>query len=186
MRLWIVRHAIAMEREAYQLEFGAQASDDLRPLTAAGRRKMELQAIGLKKLLPQADILISSPLTRAEQTCSILKDVWQIDKAERCSALRPQSRPDSFVKWAKENLPSGKKQSVSQNTDVVIVGHGPGLPILIRYLICGEIRSEDGAGIELKKGGVCCLEFQAGIEAGKACLKMHLSPRILRAMAKKI
>ena len=183
MRLWIVRHAIAMERDDYQLEFGAQATDDLRPLTAVGIRKMELQAKGLKHLLVRPDFLISSPLTRAEETCKILKSIWRLRKTETCAALRPSSRPESFVKWAADHLPNSSAQVESEDLDVVIVGHGPSLPILIRFLVTGDALSEKAAGVELKKGGVCCLEFANKIEAGAGRMKHLLSPRILRALA---
>ena len=48
MRLLVVRHAIAEDREA----FARSHKDDAdRPLTSEGRRKMERAALGLKELL---------------------------------------------------------------------------------------------------------------------------------------
>src|SRR6266481_930925 len=62
MRLLVVRHAIAEDREA----FARSRKDDAdRPLTAEGRRKMEQAALGLKELAPELDVLAASPYKRA-------------------------------------------------------------------------------------------------------------------------
>ena len=61
MRLLLIRHAIAEERE----DFARTGKDDgLRPLTDDGRKKMKQAARGLRGLVPDIDLLATSPLTR--------------------------------------------------------------------------------------------------------------------------
>src|SRR5258708_21963456 len=68
MRLLVVRHAIAEDREA----FARSHKDDAnRPLTAEGRRKMEQAALGLKELIPELDLFAASPYKRAFDTAEI-------------------------------------------------------------------------------------------------------------------
>ena len=47
-------------------------SDDLRPLTADGKRDMREAARGLRNVVPRLDLLATSPLVRAIETAEIL------------------------------------------------------------------------------------------------------------------
>src|SRR4051812_3600232 len=73
MRLLLIRHGIAEDREA----FAKKGEDDfLRPLTPAGKRKMKEGAKGLRKLFPKLDLIATSPLKRAVQTATIVYDAY--------------------------------------------------------------------------------------------------------------
>src|SRR2546429_8832517 len=73
MRLLVVRHAIAEDREA----FARSHKDDAdRPLTSEGRRKMERAALGLKELLPELDVVAASPYKRAVDTAEIIAGAY--------------------------------------------------------------------------------------------------------------
>jgi phosphohistidine phosphatase len=73
MKVLIIRHAIAEERD----DFARTGKDDrLRPLTDEGRKKMKQAARGLKALVPEIDLLATSPLTRAAQTAAVLDSVY--------------------------------------------------------------------------------------------------------------
>ncbi len=75
MKLLVIRHGVAMEREEYRQQCAresAQEPDDgLRPLTSAGIRKMDKNARGLAKLVNHIDVLVTSPLVRAVQTAQM-------------------------------------------------------------------------------------------------------------------
>src|ERR1035437_9242251 len=61
----IIRHASAEERSAFA---ATGKSNDRRPLTDEGRRKMTEAAEGLRALVPHLDVIAASPLVRAQQT----------------------------------------------------------------------------------------------------------------------
>src|SRR5881628_2864960 len=86
MRLLVVRHAIAEDREA----FARSHKDDAdRPLTAEGRRKMEQAALGLKELIPELDLLAASPYKRALDTAEIVAGAYGSLTVERVPELAP-------------------------------------------------------------------------------------------------
>ena len=70
MKLYLVRHGIAHDHIG-----GAIQSDFQRPLTEEGKKETHLVALALKKLKVQPDLIVSSALTRAEQTAKILNEV---------------------------------------------------------------------------------------------------------------
>ena len=72
MDLYIVRHAIAVERGD-----PAYPWDDDRPLTPEGIHKFRLAARGLEKLEARIERILASPLLRARQTAEILRDAVQ-------------------------------------------------------------------------------------------------------------
>src|SRR5881392_380489 len=86
MRLLVVRHAIAEDREA----FARSHKDDAdRPLTSEGRRKMERAALGLKVLVPELDVLAASPYKRALDTAEIIAASYRGLTVERVPELAP-------------------------------------------------------------------------------------------------
>src|SRR5438093_1375653 len=86
MRLLVVRHAIAEDREA----FARSHKDDAdRPLTSEGRRKMERAALGLKVLVPELDVLAASPYKRAFDTAEIIAASYRGLTVEPVPELAP-------------------------------------------------------------------------------------------------
>ena len=75
MRLFIIRHAIAVDRSP-------DIPDDARPLTPAGKRRFREAARGLARLFPRPDRLLTSPCCRARQTASIAGKAWGIAPAD--------------------------------------------------------------------------------------------------------
>ena len=65
MDLLIVRHGVAEDKEAFA-ETGK--SDDERPLTDKGRKKMKRVSRGLRAIIPDIGLLVTSPLARAHET----------------------------------------------------------------------------------------------------------------------
>src|SRR5687768_1700684 len=99
MRLLLVRHAIAEERE----DFARTGKDDhLRPLTDEGRKKMKQAARGLRSLVPEIDLLATSPLTRAAQTGAILDSVYGGLDVVETDELSPETTPEQFLRWLRQ------------------------------------------------------------------------------------
>ena len=70
MKLYLVRHGIAQERLG-----GAVLNDSQRPLTDEGRAETRQVAHALRKLGVKAEVVVTSPLTRAKQTGEIFNEV---------------------------------------------------------------------------------------------------------------
>jgi phosphohistidine phosphatase len=165
MKLLIVRHAIAMEREDFA---PTGKSDDLRPLTATGRRRMRGVAKGLATMVVP-DLIATSPLTRAMETARILSRAYGIEIGATVDALRPDRSPDEFITWAKTQ---------PADSTVAIVGHEPHLSQLIGWLTTGR----DSAFVDLKKGGACLLDFEGPPEKCGATLLWLMRPSQLEAL----
>jgi phosphohistidine phosphatase len=166
MKLLVVRHAVAQERE----EFAATGRpDDLRPLTDGGRRRMRRGARGLRRLVPHLDVLASSPLTRAMQTAEIVAEAYHGMEVTAVAELAPEAVPDALVPWL---------GGVPPTSTVAVVGHEPHLGFLLGWLLTGRHASF----VELKKGGACLLEFEDPPAAGGATLLWCAPPKQLRAL----
>ena len=166
MKLLVIRHAIAEDREAH----AASGHDDaLRPLTEQGARKMKRGARGLRQIVPSLDALVSSPYTRAVDTAEIVRREYEIDRVETTRALEP-AVPVADVVEALQ----------AYTGDVVaIVGHEPQLSRLVTYLLSGL----DQSSIELKKGSACFIEFDGLPRAGAGTLMWSIRPAVLRDLA---
>jgi len=168
MKLLVVRHAPAADKD----EFARTGkSDDLRPLTPAGKREMRDVARGIRAVVPEVDALAASPLVRAMQTAEILGDVYD-RKPVSVDWLRPEASYDDFAQWARSHR--AKKM-------VVIVGHEPHLSELVSWLLAGSKRSL----LELKKGAACLLELEESSGASSGMLLWSMAPKHLRAMKRR-
>lgn len=163
-----MRHAAAEDREEFARAGG---SDDLRPLTADGKRDMREAARGLRNVVPKLDVLAASPLVRAVETAEILGVVYE-RKHVIIEALRPDSPYEDVARWAREHA---KKDFVA------IVGHEPHLSGLASWLLAGASTSF----VDLKKGAACLLEIEQAPSAGSAMLLWSLTPRQLRAVGRR-
>lgn len=166
MKLLVIRHGIAEDKD----EFAKTGkSDDARPLTDDGRKKMRGVAKGLCALIPHLDLLVSSPLVRARQTAEIVAKAYGRDVDEFVDALRPAARLADGLEWL------GKHAS---RDCVAIVGHEPHLSEFATWLVFGSEQSR----LELKKGGACLLTFDAKPSRAGARLDWLATPALLRAI----
>jgi phosphohistidine phosphatase len=166
MKLLLIRHAIAEERE----DFEKTGKDDrLRPLTDEGRKKMKQAARGLKEVVPHVDLLATSPLTRAAQTGAILDTVYGGLQEVEIEELSPESTPADFLRWLRK-----------QKADTLAaVGHEPSISLILSWLLTGAERRI----FAFRKGGACLLEFPGEVGAGTANLLWALTPGQLRDLA---
>ncbi len=166
MRLLVVRHAIAEDREAFAR---SHKDDSTRPLTPDGRRKMERAALGLKELVPELDVLAASPYKRAIETAEIIAGAYGGPSVERVPDLAPGAGVDRVVSWLADRHARGS---------VAVVGHEPDLG----QLVCALLASTNGPFLELRKGAACLLELAGPVKRGAATLDWFLGPKHLRLL----
>jgi phosphohistidine phosphatase len=166
MKLLIVRHAIAEDRE----EFARTGKEDaLRPITDEGRKKMKQGARGLKHQLPEIDLLATSPLTRAAQTAAVLDSVYGGLREVEIDELAPEASPVEFLSWLRQQT----------GETVAVVGHEPSISLIASWLLTGTEKRL----FSFRKGGAILLEFPGEVGAGTASLIWALTPNQLRELA---
>lgn len=165
MRLFILRHAIAVPRGA-----PGYPNDD-RPLTEKGIEKMKKAALGMARIAPKPDVILTSPLVRASRTAQIAADALGYGrKVAVCQELLPGTKTETLLKKLAEFR--GEK-------NVLIVGHEPDLGELAGFLL--GIRPE---AIVFRKGGLCRIDSESRpVKRGSGRLIWHLKPKILRRLA---
>jgi len=161
-RVLVVRHA-----EAEDPAEAARAGRDEahRELTKDGRRKMHEGARGLKALVEEIDLLVSSPLTRAVQTADILAEAFPRAKRLAHPGLAPGIHHASLLQWL-----------MRHKGVVVMVGHEPDLSQWIGYMVSGEPRGL----VLMKKGSACCLDMPETAVPGEARIVWHMTLKQLR------
>jgi phosphohistidine phosphatase len=165
MDLYLVRHAIAFDADP------AQWPDDReRPLTKPGAKKFARAAAGLRDRVATVDLVLSSPLARAWQTAEILTEQAKWPEAQRFEPLEPGRTPQEVIDGLQPLTAAGS---------IALVGHSPSLNELASYLLTTD---PGRARLEMKKGGVAYLSFDAGPQAGSAILRWLLTPGVLRSI----
>ena len=173
MKLLVIRHAIAEDKEAFA---ATGQSDDLRPLTQAGRAKMRRGAEGIRTICPRVAVLASSPLVRARETAEIVAPALGIARVEIVDALRPERPFDELVAWLHRRVAPNDQEA---DPTIAVVGHEPHLSGLVTWLMTSGRDSR----VELKKGAACLLYFEGAPRAGEALLRWSLTPSQLRGLA---
>ncbi len=137
MKLYFLRHGIAVEADEWN------ASDETRPLTPDGKARMAREAETLARLVGQADVLLTSPLTRAIETADIAADAMgQRDLLEQDTRLSPGFGTKELTKILAE---------YTEAKTLLLVGHEPDFSSTIETTI-------GGGRIVLKKGGLALVE----------------------------
>jgi phosphohistidine phosphatase len=163
--IYLVRHAIAGPAPA-------GLSDGDRRLTADGVRRMRRAAAGLKQLDVVPDVILSSPLQRAEETAAILADVLAPQLVvEIYPTLAPGHAPEEAVR--------GLYRYRAART-LMLVGHQPDLGQLASHLLTG---TSTLVGLPFKKGGVAAIAVSALPPKSAGSLRWFVTPKQLRAMA---
>ena len=164
-QLLVVRHAIAQDAAEYAREHPDDAG---RPLTPEGKKKMKRVALGLRTLVPELQLLATSPLTRAVQTAEILAAAYDL-KPVVVPTLAPAQSAADVTHWL-----AGERR----HENVAIVGHEPGLSRAVSWLLAGSERPF----VEIKKGAALLLAFPDAVEAAGATLLWSLTPSQLRGL----
>jgi len=142
MRLYLVRHGLAVDRDDPQCPPDAE-----RPLTPKGLKKTRAAAEGFRALEIEPDVVLTSPWLRAAQTAEIFCEVlgFPLNKIVRTDALKGDSNPtDLFRELAKLKA-----------KEVVCFGHEPHL-----HQVIGAVLNPGATIPELKKAGMAFLDLQ--------------------------
>lgn len=165
LELYVVRHAIAAEH-------GPKYPDDrARPLTPEGIKRFKEAVRGLVAIDVELDVILTSPLTRAEQTATLLADgLGKRVPVEVVDALAPGGKFTAIVEAV-------SKQARRHRRRMALVGHEPDLGETVARWLGAR------GHVEFRKGAVCALEVDGATPAGPGTLRWLLTPRVLRRLA---
>lgn len=137
MELYLIRHGIAEEHQP-------GLKDEERQLTKEGRQKTEKVAQRLLKLDLHFDLILTSPLVRAQQTAEILIAAGLSSQLEISHHLSFEGDINS---WLKDWL---EIRNYTQQTTIALVGHEPCLSSWAEILLWGEAKER----LVMKKAGM--------------------------------
>jgi len=164
--VYLIRHAVAHKRDQERWP-----DDSRRPLTPEGEEEFVRAARGLARIVPDVDVLLSSPYERAWRTAEILAEQIGWPAPERLPALEPDVPPEEVV---------SALQTCQRKQSIALTGHRPCLHELAVYLLTGDAGSAD---LKIKKGGVLCIQFDDAPKAGAGKLRWLFTPKVLRNLA---
>jgi len=165
MDLFILRHGEA--------DKSSDTDDFARSLTVAGTRDVTHVARWLKGLDMKFDVIITSPLKRANQTASIVAKILNIEnKLMDWDELQPESnRIELYHKLSSKQF--------EEESAVLIVGHEPYLSTLINEVT--SVTDNASSRIVLKKAGLAKMRItshSAQIIHGE--LEWLLTPKLMK------
>ncbi|MBN8537212.1 MAG: phosphohistidine phosphatase SixA [Deltaproteobacteria bacterium] len=166
MLLYIVRHAIAEDRDLFAKK---NPEDSLRPLTMKGKKRMRKIIQGIKRELAEIELIVTSPFLRAKQTANLISEMIGKIQIVESAELVPQAPPQAIIKWLKMEGIKHKK--------ILIVGHEPHLSSLASLLLSGK---SEGRFIEFKKSSIALIETGnfSELTPSRASLLWLLSPKM--------
>jgi phosphohistidine phosphatase len=165
MNLYLMRHGIAVAADQPEVE-----SDSERPLTPKGVKRMRRAANGLRRLGISFDTILTSPLVRARQTAEIVAETLGLEgRLEEISELAPEISVNHLI----EGL-----TRFHDREDLLLVGHNPLLIRAFSFFISGK----ENLKIELKKGGLGCIETDSLPPSAPGTLHWFLTPKQLRRL----
>jgi len=138
MEVYLIRHGIAAERGTYE-------DDDARPLVAKGIEKTTAIAKRLLKIGISFDIILTSPLVRAQETAAILLSEGLSDRLEEFPPLAPAGNIRDWLDWYQKH----------NYEKIALVGHEPDLGNWTEILVWGEAKNR----IILKKAGIIGIQL---------------------------
>lgn len=167
MDLYLIRHGLAGQAGS------AGDCDDDRPLTTEGQFKTSRIADRLN-LLISVDLIVTSPLMRAQQTAQILRGAGLGDRLERHPALAPGGAIEDWLAWLDRKVTDRRGQSIA------LVGHQPDLGHWVEQLLWGQAPAAEEERLVIKKAGVVGLHLPAlGSPLGRSQLFWLTPPRFL-------
>ena len=163
--LYLVRHGIAEDRSS-------SGRDEDRSLSQEGTVKLQRAAAGLSALDIQLDTITASPLLRARQTATIMRDAL----AEGLEiTIDPELRPEADIEAVAQRLQVG-----AGARSMMLVGHEPSISALAAALLTG---SPHGARLPFKPGSVAAIELPNLPPVDRGTLRWFLTPDLLDRLA---
>jgi phosphohistidine phosphatase len=171
MQMILFRHGIAMDQDEAE---AAGISETERPLTSEGITRTDEAVKGLLRIVERVDLVVCSPLARAQKTAEILGRHYPAAKLAQTRWLSPGTAPDKLFSFLLQRLVKDVKEET-----VVLVGHEPDLSSLAAWALTGR-----RTGLfSLRKAGACLIEFKGPPSAGKGSLGWLLTAGQLRRLA---
>jgi phosphohistidine phosphatase len=145
MILYIIRHAWAGEHDADRYP-----NDDLRPLTADGKKRFAKMLDRLDDAKIRPTWVATSPLVRCRQTADLLaRQLPDPPEIMELVALRPDSDLGEILAW------TGRRK----DEEIAWVGHAPDVSDLAAALI-----GDGSASIRFAKGAIAAIRFEGPVE----------------------
>lgn len=161
MILYFLRHASAGE------SLSDPKKDKKRPLDETGVKQSHSVGRALAALEVQPELIISSPLTRAMQTASLVANELGFEtKIQIEPALTPEASYSDFVDMLRR---------IASVESAILVGHNPNLSDFLGKTIGGRSSPAD---IDLKKASVARVEMRRS--GGR--LTWYFTPKMLAAL----
>jgi phosphohistidine phosphatase len=163
MDLFILRHGKAGKSSG-------GPDDAARDLTRKGKDEIRQVAAWMKAEKFSFDIIATSPLQRAFGTATVIASVLgQKDKLAPWVELAPNGDPDTVCH---------KASQPGNDAKVLIIGHEPGLSLLISRIISGDLNSS----IVISKGGLAKIRNYTFRSRPAGELQWLLTPKQILAM----
>lgn len=160
MEIYAIRHGIAVAEAP---------SDAERWLTPKGIRRTSRVAHRYRKVFGAVDMLLTSPLVRAQQTAQILVAAKVSHQLEICDFLAPGGAIESWLTWLESY-----RQAQPQAHRIALVGHNPDLAQWCEKLVFGQVVGR----LQLKKAGLIAIEApDSGALWGNCTLQGVIQPR---------
>ena len=164
MNLLFVRHAIAEERDVWHQ---TRRSDRERPLVERGRTRWRTGVKGLQTLIPEIQLIVSSPLTRARETATILLEGYPGAHYTEQECLAPGSNWSALIKFLSQR---------QADEVVALVGHEPDMSGGLRYFASPQAGMPDW----FKKAAVASIQFDGYPKKGTGDFKWYHTAKELR------
>jgi phosphohistidine phosphatase len=157
MQLWLVRHAVGVDREDFT------GPDAERPLTEKGRRRFRDFCDWLADQTEMPEVVVTSPLVRAADTAAILAKAARLKKSNVLSTdlLAPGVDLTALLELVHE-------QSAER---IAFVGHEPDTSQMLGELI-------GGGDFDFGKGFIAAIEFAAAPAIGAGRLRWLIGPKL--------
>lgn len=158
MHIYLLRHGVAEDH--------APGGDGERPLSEEGWQRLRRAAPAWHALLEVPDVVLVSPLRRAQETATVFAEAVRFRGELRVeAALVPDAPPALAISLLEAEALSGTKS-------VAVVGHQPHLGYLLGMLLTGHPRQP----IPLKKGMLVAVETASSASL-VASLRLSLTQR---------
>jgi phosphohistidine phosphatase len=157
MEIYFLRHGDAGAAE------GWKGSDTERPLSKEGFARMEKEAVAIARLRPALDVILTSPLVRAQQTAEIV-----------AKKLGPARAPVLDERLAPGFGAAELRQILEERRaarGVMVVGHEPDFSRVISVCI-------GGGAVECRKGSLVRVDMEDRASLA-GVLVWLLPPRVL-------
>jgi phosphohistidine phosphatase len=144
MHIYLLRHGVAADA-------GPGLADHDRALTDDGWKRLRRAAPAWRKLVAPPQVVLVSPLRRAQETAQVFTEAVQFRGELRTDqALVPTAAPSLALNLL-------EIESLSQVQSVALVGHEPHLGYLLGTLLTGHPRQP----VPLKKGMLVGVETES-------------------------